>query len=181
MLVRMDDLGTVLAERLHGSRCRTLALFAPLAHEHLVSQPNPLLSPPLWDLGHIAAYEELWLARRIGGRAPLHPEMEDVYDAAETPRRVRGGATILDERAVRRYLEVVRERSLEALAACDLAGDPDPLIREGFVFEMVAEHEAQHTETVLQALQMLPAGAYRPADRRALPETASTPDPKGLT
>lgn len=168
----VDHPRTVLAERLGATRARTLALYAPLAHEHLVNQPDPLLSPPLWDLGHIAAYEELWLARRVGGHPPLHPELEDVYDASETPRRERGTAVILDERAARRYLDLVRDRSLAALAACDLVDGDDPLTREGFVFEMVAEHEAQHTETVLQALQMLPPGGYRPAGGRALPEAA---------
>lgn len=171
----MDDLGTVLAERLDATRVRTLSLFAPLDHEHLVGQPDVLLSPPLWDLGHIAAYEELWLARRLGGHPPLHPELDDVYDASETPRRARGTAAILDEGAAHHYLRIVRARSLEVLAACDLAIGDDPLTREGFVFEMVAEHEAQHTETVLQALQMLPAGAYLPPARRPLPE----PDARG--
>jgi iron(II)-dependent oxidoreductase len=165
----METSGTALGERLEAVRERTLALFAPLPHEHLVGQHSALMSPPLWDLGHIAAYEELWLARRLGGRAPLHPELEDVYDAAETPRRVRGQVAILDEAAARRYLTVVRERTHEALAACDLSAGGDPLTSRGFVFEMVAEHEAQHTETILQALQMLPAGAYRPPVGRALP------------
>jgi iron(II)-dependent oxidoreductase len=169
MVDSVDATGNTLAGRLGATRARTLALFAPLPHEHLVGQPNALLSPPLWDLGHIAAYEELWVARRLSGLASLHPELEDVYDAFETPRRVRGDVAILDEAAAHRYLEVVRERSLDALAACDLSGDPDPLVRGGFVFEMVAEHEAQHTETVLQALQMLPPGAYRPPGRRAIP------------
>ena len=166
----MDDLGTVLAERLDATRERTLSLFAPLAHEHLVGQPDVLLSPPLWDLGHIAAYEELWLARRLGGHPPLHPELEDVYDASETPRRERGTAAILGEGAAHRFLGIVRARSLEVLTACDLTTGDDPLTRQGFVFEMVAEHEAQHTETVLQAFQMLPAGAYAPPARRPLPE-----------
>ena len=170
----MGGLETALAERLDGTRRRTLALFAPLSQEHLVGQPSPLLSPPLWDLGHIAAYEELWLARRLRGLAPLHPDLDHVYDATETPRRARGEAAILDEAEARCYLDVVRERSLETLAACDLEGADDPLIRGGFVFEMVAEHEAQHTETVLQALRMLPEGAYRPPERRALPDAAAS-------
>ena len=66
----------------------------------------------------------------------------------------------------------MRARALEALDAADLSDDADPLTAEGFVFDMVAQHEAQHTETVLQCLQMLPAGRYVPASRRALPAPA---------
>ena len=159
---------TALADRLRATRCRTLDLFAPLPHQHLVEQPSPLLSPPLWDLGHIAAYEELWLARRLAGRPSLHPELEDVYDAFETPRGVRGDAPILDERAALAYLEAVRDCSLSVLEDCGLDGE-DPLTAGGFVFDMVAQHEAQHSETVLQAFQLLPPGAYVPPTPRDMP------------
>ena len=169
MLKRVDVLSTVLADRMEATRARTLRLYAPLSHEHLVTQVSSLLSPPLWDLGHIGAYEELWVARRIAGRVPLHPELDDVYDAFETPRTRRGAVGILDPSATHGYLRMVREASLEALGACELDAAGDPLLEDGFVFEMVVEHEAQHTETVLQALQMLPAGAYSPPSRRPLP------------
>ena len=173
MLTLVDDLQTLITDRLAATRERTLRLYAPLPHEHLVTQVSALLSPPLWDLGHIGAYEELWLARRIGGRAALHPELDEVYDAFETPRTRRGDVEILDEAATYEYLDAVRESSLAALQGSDLGSAGQPLLEGGFVFEMVAEHEAQHTETVLQALQMLPGGAYRPPRARALP----APDP----
>jgi len=163
----VDTLGTLLADRLDGARRRTLGIFGPLPREHLVRQPSPLLSPPVWDLGHIAAYEELWLVRRVGGGAALHPALDQLYDAAETPRRERGTAPLLPPEDAHAFLRDVRERSLEVLAAADVGDDADPLTRRGFAFEMVAQHEAQHTETVLQALQMLPAGAYVPEGRRA--------------
>jgi len=165
----MDALGTVLADRLEGTRLRTIDLFAPLPEEHLVGQPSPLLSPPVWDLGHIAAYEELWLVRRVGRGPALHPELDDVYDAFETPRLSRGTAPVLPPHEARHFLREVRLRSLEVLERSDLSPEADPLTAGGFVFEMVVEHEAQHTETVLQALQMLPAGAYRPPAGRPLP------------
>ena len=164
----VDDHRTVLTERLRATRERTLGLFAPLPHEHLVGQPSAFLSPPLWDLGHIAAKRELWLARRLAGRPSLHPALEDVYDAFGTPRGVRGDAPILGEDEAHAYLSAVRETSLDVLGGCDLDAD-DPLTVAGFVFDMVAQHEAQHTETVLQAFQLLPAGSYAPPARRALP------------
>jgi gamma-glutamyl hercynylcysteine S-oxide synthase len=168
----MSATATALAERLEATRARTRELLAPLSPEDLARQHSPILSPPLWDLGHIAAYEELWLVRRLTGAASLHPELEDVYDAFETPRSKRSEAPILGERAALRYLDEVRARALDVLAGADLSEDADPLTARGFVFDMVAQHEAQHTETVLQCLQMLPAGRYAPAGRRPLPAPA---------
>ena len=48
------------------------------------------MSPLVWDLGHIAAFEDLWLVHRYGGRPLLRDELADVYDAFETPRADRG-------------------------------------------------------------------------------------------
>ena len=110
--------------------------------------------------------------RGLAGAPSLHPELEDVYDAIETPRARRSDVPILDEAAARRYLDEVRARALEALARADLSDDADPLTARGFVFDLVAQHEAQHTETILQCLQMLPPGRYAPPARRPLPAPA---------
>ena len=50
----------------------------------------------------------------------------------------------------------VRERTLEVLERVDVCPDAeDPLLREGFVYEMLLAHEYQHNETMLQLLQMV--------------------------
>ena len=48
----------------------------------------------------------------------------------------------------------MRARTLERLAATDLSPDGlDPLVRHGFVHAMVVQHEHQHVETMLAAVQ----------------------------
>ena len=46
-----------VAEDLAAVRARTLALVEPLSTEDLERQIHPLMSPLVWDLAHIAAYE----------------------------------------------------------------------------------------------------------------------------
>src|SRR5689334_1339095 len=77
-------------------RDRTLALVAHLGPGEMERVLDPLMSPLVWDLAHIAAYEDLWLCGRHGGRPLLHPELAAMYDAFETPRAVRGGLRLLD-------------------------------------------------------------------------------------
>jgi gamma-glutamyl hercynylcysteine S-oxide synthase len=123
-----------------------------------------LLSPLAWDLGHIANFEELWLVQTIGGRAPLHGELGQYYDAIENPRKERGELPILHDAELRAYMGDVRERTLEVLSEVDVSADAeDRLLREGFVYEMLVAHELQHQETMLQLLQMLDV-PYRPAE-----------------
>jgi iron(II)-dependent oxidoreductase len=155
-----QSIAALLAE----ARERTIALIAPLGDELLNKVYSELLSPLAWDLGHIANFEELWLVQRVGGRAPLHGELGHFYDAIENPRKERGELPILRDEDLRAYMNEVRGRTLAVLEEVDVGPDnPDRLLREGFVYEMLVAHELQHQETMLQLLQMLDV-PYRPAE-----------------
>jgi len=150
-----------IADRLAEARRRTHELIEPLDDAQLNRVYSPILSPLAWDLGHIANFEELWLVQTIGKREPLHGELGRLYDAIENPRKMRGELPILRDAELRSYLADVRERTLEVLDAVEIdAGAEDPLLREGFVYEMLIAHELQHQETMLQLLQM--ADRYEP-------------------
>jgi iron(II)-dependent oxidoreductase len=145
---------------LEAARERTLALVAELYDEQLQQVHSPLMSPLVWDLGHIAAYEDLWLAHRHGELALLRPDLADLYDAFETPRAVRGDIQALGPRDARAYLEAVRTRTVETIAERGVA--------DGFVCEMVIRHEMQHGETMRQTLAiagLLPAAEAALAQR----------------
>src|SRR3712207_204299 len=93
-----------VAEELQATRERTLQLIAGV-HEADMHRPlDPLMSPLVWDLGHIAAYEDLWAVHRLGGEPLLRPDLAALYDAFETPRRVRGDIEILDHAESLAYL-----------------------------------------------------------------------------
>jgi iron(II)-dependent oxidoreductase len=163
-----------IAERLAQARRRTLALVEPLDDEQLNCVYSPLLSPLAWDLGHIANFEELWLVRTIGGREPLNGDLGRLYDAIENPRKTRGELPILRDAELRAYLADVRRRTLEVLAEVEIGAESeDPLLRGGFVYEMLLAHELQHNETMLQLLQMV--DGYEPAIPEADCGRAVTP------
>jgi iron(II)-dependent oxidoreductase len=113
------------------------------------------MSPLVWDLGHIAAYEDLWLAHRQAGLELLRPDLAELYDAFETPRSVRGEIDALGPAAARDYLQAVRERGVE-LISNGRAADAN-------ICEMVVRHELQHSETMRQTLAI--AGLLSSADQ----------------
>jgi iron(II)-dependent oxidoreductase len=170
-----------IADRLAQARRRTYELIEPLDDEQLNRVYSPVLSPLAWDLGHIANFEELWLVQAIGEREPLHGELGRFYDAIENPRKSRGELPILRDAELRAYLADVRERTLEVLEEVDIdAGARDPLLREGFVYEMLIAHEQQHNETMLQLLQLV--DGYEPqreSDAGPIAEPAS-PGPETI-
>jgi iron(II)-dependent oxidoreductase len=153
-----------IAEALSEARGRTLALVEPLDDAQLNTVYSPILSPLAWDLGHIANFEELWLVQTIGGREPLHGELGRFYDAIENPRTVRGELPILRDEELRAYMADVRERTLDVLEGMDIGPDVEgPLLREGFVYELLLAHELQHNETMLQLLQLVDGYELPPA------------------
>jgi gamma-glutamyl hercynylcysteine S-oxide synthase len=152
-----------VAEALSGlehARTHTLALVAHLDDEQLERVHSSIMSPLVWDLGHIAAYEDLWLAHRLGERELLRPELAALYDAFETPRAVRGDIETLGPGDARDYMDVVRARSLETLA--------ERGVGDGVICEMVIRHELQHGETMRQTLAI--AGLLNDADAAASDE-----------
>jgi gamma-glutamyl hercynylcysteine S-oxide synthase len=129
-------------------------LIEPLTEQQLNTVYSELLSPLAWDLGHIANFEELWLVQRIGGRAPLDGELGRFYDAIENPRSSRNELPLLRGEQLRRYMADVRARALDVLESVELDSG-DPLLADGFAYEMLIAHEQQHNETMLQLLQMI--------------------------
>jgi iron(II)-dependent oxidoreductase len=134
-------------------REQTLALIGHLSDDELSRILSPIMSPLAWDLAHIAAYEDLWLAHRYGGLELLRPDLAELYDAFETPRSIRGEIELLSPEQARSYLREVRANSAEALM--------ERGVGDGTVYELVLRHELQHTETMRQTMALaglLPAG-----------------------
>src|SRR5436305_8551344 len=106
----LDALAATLAE----ARARTIALVQPVSDDDLQLQHDPLMSPIVWDLGHIAHFEELWLTRNVHGTVEFG-EMPGIYNPFEHPRRVRGALNLPGREEVLEILAEVRQRVLDKL------------------------------------------------------------------
>ena len=161
-----------LATELTRARERTLAL-VDFDDAELHRQYDPLMSPLVWDLAHIGQQEEFWLLRDGDPNAPgiLTPEIDSLYDAFVHSRASRVDLPLLPPADARTYCRTVRDRALEVLDRTD--GD-DALFR----FGLVASHENQHDETMLQALNLragpplLSVGAALPPGRPGMAGTS---------
>ena len=136
-----------IAAELTGARERTALLTDSVDEGDLVRQHSPLMSPLVWDLAHVANQEELWLLREVGGREPMHPEIDPLYDAFEHPRSERPTLPLLPPAEARAYGHEVRGRVLDLLDRSQFSGSR--LLGDGFAFGMIAQHEVQHDETML--------------------------------
>src|SRR5215210_2377176 len=110
----------MIVERLTEARARTLLLTAGVSDDDLRRQHDPLMGTILWDLGHIAHFEELWLLDNLRGEIRFG-EMPGMFNPFEHPRAMRGKLDLPDRAAVLRLLADVRARVLRVLEAADLS------------------------------------------------------------
>lgn len=159
------DVGAIAAG-LDEARAATLALLAPLDESALQRRHSELMSPLVWDLAHVAHYEELWLLRELGGAAPTEDRFDDIYDAFKHPRKERTSLDLLGPAEAFAFATDVRARVVDRLGSNSDWSDADQ--RAEFVHAMVIQHEHQHRETMLATLQL--------RDRRYPIPQRSTPD-----
>ncbi|HXC53567.1 MAG TPA: ergothioneine biosynthesis protein EgtB [Candidatus Limnocylindrales bacterium] len=182
----VETLRSLLAHELGAQRERTLEIVEPLTPADLAVQHCEILSPIVWDLGHIASFEHEWIERAYGqaeaagadvmpasrnGRSPVSIGADrTLYDPIRHPRPTRGALALPDRDTALARLAGVREQTSGVLAATGFAEEA-ALLRDGYLFSMIAQHEAQHSETILQSIQLrgLP---YEPRRRSEPPGAA---------
>lgn len=165
-----------LGSRLARHRDRTKQLIGPLDDDDLHSQHNQIMSPLVWDVGHVGNFEELWLLRELDGRPAHDLRYDEMYNPFENPRWTRGELPLLNRSEALEYIDEVRGDALAILDRTEL-DESLPLVRDGYVFNMVIQHEAQHQETMLQALDLRnDLAPYPDAEQRALRRSAPAVD-----
>ena len=161
-----------VAALLQDARERTLLLVSPMPESELKEQHSKLMSPVVWDLGHIAHFEALWLVRNLEGPVEF-VEMPGLFNPFENPRATRGTLALPGFAESLETMAEIRRAVLQKLAEGGASPEAEALLRDGYVFRMVAQHEYQHNETILQALQLKDDPPYRAP--RAFPTPAGRP------
>ncbi len=168
-----------LCTLLRDSRARTLTLLeayhAALGDTLTVPQ-SPAVNPPLWELGHIAWFQEVWLGRNteraLGRHAGLHaarlpsrlPAADALYDSSRVAHSSRWHLPLPSLNATLEYAQQVLNDSLALLQSLPLEND-DAL----YFYRLVLFHEDMHSEAwiyMAQALGIaLPPGLLTPHHR----------------
>src|SRR5215218_3275540 len=170
MDTKREAIKDTIVERLKEGRKRTRFFLKEVSKAELVRQHDPVMSPLIWDYGHVGNYEELWLLQKAHGKILSKRQLYDMYNASLYPREERPSLNLLDRRDADVYLDAVRRAVLQTLEEANFSGD-DPLLKDGFVYNMIIQHEAQHNETMLQTLQLKKGEGYKPQAHIELPKS----------
>ncbi|MCA1567028.1 MAG: SUMF1/EgtB/PvdO family nonheme iron enzyme [Acidobacteria bacterium] len=169
----MIEAATQIAEMLEATRAVTLRLFDTAAREaDLHESPGGGFRPVIWHLAHIGVFEAYWILQKVKGEDAPDARYERIFDPIATPRE--DSKNLPTRREMEAYLSRVRSATLRYLADArfDESASQSPLLlRDGYVFRLVLEHERQHQETLAYLLHMLDPAKKR----RAM---AAAPDPQ---
>ncbi|MGH3452070.1 MAG: DinB family protein, partial [Haloechinothrix sp.] len=89
---------------------RVLELVADLSDEQMVGPLLPTVNPLIWEIGHIAWFQELFVLRRACGHDPILPFGDAIYDSGAIPHDTRWRLVLPGREATVSYLRTVAER-----------------------------------------------------------------------
>jgi iron(II)-dependent oxidoreductase len=174
----------IVREALLAARRRTLeqaeAYAAVLEPRGMRVPYNAGLNPPLWELGHIAWFQEYWIARNrqrsLGvacdpdhERTPsLIAQADARYDSSRIAHRSRWELELPDRAGTRALLDETLAQTLALLEALPAGASHDEL----YFFRLTALHEEMHAEAAAYMARSL--GIALPIRAAATAEAAPT-------
>lgn len=159
---RPHPAATSLRESLRDAHATTALLTRGFDDANAIVPMLAIVNPPIWELGHIAWFQEFWMHR--GGNPAVPSTLRDAdrwYDSSLVAHDTRWTLDLPDIAATRAYMEDVLARS-EALL------DLDNPVDELFYFAQLALfHQDMHNEAFSYTLHTLglplPVRAAAPA------------------
>ncbi len=140
-----------ISERLRAFRARTLALVADLSDAQMIGPRLAIVNPPLWEIGHVAWFQEFWVLRHLLKQKPMIENGDQLYNSTDVAHDARWDLLLPSREQTLRYMEEVLNRSIE-----NLDGRPGPLSSEAFYFYLLAAfHESMHAEALAYTRQTL--------------------------
>jgi gamma-glutamyl hercynylcysteine S-oxide synthase len=144
-----------LVSDLRDARARTLALLDDLTDEQLLGPPLATVNPLLWELGHVAWFQEKWALRRARGGVPIHPHADALFDSAAVVHDVRWDLPLPSRDATLAYASAVLDR------VCETLDRREPSAEDAHFLRLVVAHEDMHDESFLMTRQTLAYPAPR--------------------
>lgn len=129
-----------LAAWVRDARGRTFDLVADLSDEQLMGPRLSIVNPLLWEIGHVAWFQEKWALRHAANRPPVRPGVDSLYDSAAIAHDTRWDLLLPSRKDTLAYLTAVRDAVLDRIEADDLSDD------ERYFIQLGIFHEDMHNE-----------------------------------
>ena len=97
------------------ARQRTFDLVADLSDEQLLGPRLAIVNPLLWEIGHVAWFQEQWVLRHGLGEPPIRADGDALYDSSAVAHDTRWDLPLPSRAETLAYMREVRDRVLDRL------------------------------------------------------------------
>ncbi|MGE5305596.1 MAG: selenoneine synthase SenA [Alphaproteobacteria bacterium] len=139
-----------LIEWLRAFRARTLALVQDLSDAQMIGPRLSIVNPPLWEIGHVAWFQEFWVLRHLLKQKPMIENGDQLYNSTDVAHDTRWELRLPRREQTLRYMEEVLSRCIETFDRSEPLA-PDAL----YFYLLVAFHESMHAEALAYTRQTL--------------------------
>src|SRR5262245_36666799 len=165
-----------LASWVREARRRTIELYADLSDAEVAVPYLRIINPPVWELGHVAWFQEYWVLRHALGERPIHGDGDALWNSAIIAHADRWTAPLPSRAGTLEYLALVNDRVRVALER-----EVDPRLQ--YFAQLAVFHEDMHGEAFAYTRQTLgwpapklsPGAAPVARDAGPLPGDATVP------
>jgi iron(II)-dependent oxidoreductase len=155
-----------LASMLRDSRRRTLELIADLDDDQLMGPRLDIVNPPLWEIGHVAWFQERWMLRRAPGTPSVRADADANYDSAGVRHDVRWDLHLPSRDDTLRYAQEVLDRATQRVESGSVSDE------DAYFCLLAIYHEDMHGEAFVYTRQTLACSAPT-VSQSATPPTES--------
>lgn len=164
-----------LREWLTHTHRRTIELTHQFDDANAVVPLLNIVNPPVWELGHVAWFQEFWMQRGGDFQAPsLLRDADRWYDSMRVAHDTRWTLDLPDIAFTRKYLGRVFERCLQQLDSSE-PGD-----ETAYFAQLVLFHQDMHNEALTYTWQTLGLPAPLAASQPRLGPCCDINVPEGL-
>ena len=139
------------------ARRRTLELQADLSDEQMRVPQLPIINPIVWELGHVAWFQEKWVLRHLRGEPPVRPDADVLWDSAAIAHDDRWQLPLPTRAATLVHLKETFDRAIDRLPGGEV---PDEV---AYFYWLAVMHEDMHGEASTYTRQTLGYAAPGPA------------------
>ncbi len=129
-----------------------MALISDLVDAQLNVPLLEIVNPPLWEIGHIAFFYEVFVLHELENAKPIIAGAGDLYNSFEVDHDDRWALKLPDRIASFEYMETVLNRLIDRL------GSREPDAKETYLYLLGIFHEDMHIEALTYTRQTLGYG-----------------------
>ena len=163
----MGSNNSATIESLSEARGRTLALVDDLNPVQMIGPHLDIVNPLLWEIGHLAWFQEFWVLRHLHGRQPLLANGDALYDSAKVAHETRWDLPLPSKSETLAYLQNV----LDEVTELSESGKLSNVKEAAYFLSLVLLHEDMHDEAIAYTRQTL--GYSRPKFSDSKEKTAA--------